>query len=139
MAMNYPLTTDRTAVTVTGPALGNNSVFLPRDKEVEEMLKNIKSIQNSSNGLDFSKYVTTPHSIGEAIGKNRIKKNLRYKGLVVPIRLLEETYEFFEDEMNITKEELQVLQVMNKEEYDRFSSAWRDAWTKLQSLKAFED
>lgn len=71
-------------------------------------------------------------------GKFVTKRTLKYKGITFIVNLEDEAMEFFEDPKNITKEELQVLNVTYPEYYKRIESIWTEAYIKVQAKKVFE-
>lgn len=71
-------------------------------------------------------------------GKSVMKRTLKYKGITFIVNLEDEAMEFFEDPKNITREELQVLNVTYPEYYKRIESNWTDAYFKTQAKKVFE-
>lgn len=71
-------------------------------------------------------------------GKFVMKRTLKYKGITFIVNLEDEAMEFFEDPKNISKEELQVLNVTFPEYYKRIESVWTDAYIKVQAKKVFE-
>lgn len=103
-----------------GPWTDNrrNNVF---DREVIEKILNNKA--------------TTKDSLA---GKFVMKRTLKYKGITFIVNLENEAMEFFEDPKNISKEELQVLNVTFPEYYNRIEAVWTETYIKAQAKKVFE-
>lgn len=67
------------------------------------------------------------------------KRTLRFKGVVFVVTLEDEIVEFFEDEKNISTDEMRLLEVAYPSDYKRIKSAWMDAWKNLQASRAFDE
>lgn len=100
-----------------GPWTDNrrNNVF---DREVIEKILNNKATTKDSLAVKFV--------------------ILKYKGITFMVNLENEAMEFFEDPQNISKEELQVLNVTFPEYYNRIEAAWTETYIKAQAKKVFE-
>lgn len=85
--------------------------------------------------------VVTPASIADKIivdlpaSRNR---TVRFNGITFTAYLSDEVMEFFEDEKNLTREELRLLEVAHPNAYSQVKQAWMTAWKDLKALEAFE-
>lgn len=71
-------------------------------------------------------------------GKLVMKRTLKYKGITFIVNLEDEAMEFFEDPKNISRDELQVLNVTFPEYYKRIEAVWTETYIKAQAKKVFE-
>lgn len=67
------------------------------------------------------------------------RRTLRFKGVVFVVTLEDEVVEFFEDEKNISTDEMRLIEVAYPEEYKRIKEAWMNAWKDLQASRAFDE
>lgn len=67
------------------------------------------------------------------------KRTLRFKGVVFVVTLEDEIVEFFEDEKNISTDEMRLLEVAHPKEYKRIKDLWIKAWQDLQASRAFDE
>lgn len=67
------------------------------------------------------------------------KSTLRFKGVVFVITLEKEILQFFEDEKNISSDEMRLIECTYPEEYKRIKEAWMKAWKDLQASRAFDE
>jgi|AGFT01.1.fsa_nt_gi hypothetical protein len=134
-------------------------------KDMANTSDSTASIYTTGTGIDYSKINSLPNPAGpwtttrenhifdkemiekilnmpakgdSLAGKFVTKRTLKYKGITFIVNLEEEAMEFFEDPKNISKEELQVLNVTFPEYYKRIESVWTDAYIKVQAKKVFE-
>lgn len=68
-----------------------------------------------------------------------VKSTLRFKGVVFVITLEKEILQFFEDEKNISSDEMRLIECTYPEEYKRIKEAWMKAWKDLQASRAFDE
>lgn len=66
-------------------------------------------------------------------------RTIKFKEIVFTAYLSDEAMEFFEDERNVTRDELRLLEVAHPKEYAKIKQAWIGAWKELQALNAFEN
>lgn len=66
-------------------------------------------------------------------------RTIKFKEIVFTAYLSDEAMEFFEDERNITRDELRLLEIAHPKEHSRIKQAWMTAWKELQALNAFEN
>lgn len=67
------------------------------------------------------------------------KSTLRFKGVVFVITLEKEILQFFEDEKNISSDEMRLIECTYPEDYKRIKDAWMKAWKDLQASRAFDE
>lgn len=67
------------------------------------------------------------------------KRTLRFKGVVFLVTLEDEIVGFFEDEKNISTDEMRLIEVAYPVEYKLIKEAWMKAWKDLQASRAFDE
>lgn len=67
------------------------------------------------------------------------KSTLRFKGVVFVITIEKEILQFFEDERNISSDEMRLIECTYPEDYKRIKDAWMKAWKDLQASRAFDE
>lgn len=108
------------------------SPFDIKAREWEKMIRDMTNVPS----------VVTPASLAERIivdpptSRNR---TIKFKDIVFVAYLPDEAMEFFEDERNVTRDELRLLEIAHPTEYSRIKKAWLSAWKELQALNAFEN
>lgn len=134
-------------------------------KDMANTTDSTSSMYTTGTGIDYSKINSLPNPAGawtttgtskvfdkemiekilnmpapgdSLAGKFVMKRTLKYKGITFIVNLEDEAMEFFEDPKNISKGELQVLNVTFPEYYKRIESVWTDAYIKVQAKKVFE-
>lgn len=65
-------------------------------------------------------------------------RTLKFKEVVFVVYLPDEAMEFFEDDREVTRDELRLLQIAHPTEYSKIKKAWTNAWKELKALEAFE-
>lgn len=86
----------------------------------------------------IEKILNMPAKGDSLAGKFVMKRTLKYKGITFIVNLEDEAMEFFEDPKNISRDELQVLNVTFPEYYKRIEAVWTETYIKAQAKKVFE-
>lgn len=103
-------------------------------RQWEKMMKDLETLNKMPS-------VVTPASIADRIivdtptSRNR---TVRFNGITFTAYLSDEVMDFFEDERNLTREELRLLEVTHPKAYSQIKQAWITAWKDLKALEAFE-
>lgn len=105
-------------------------------RQWEKIMRDLETLNSRP-----SPSVVTPASIADRIivdmptSRNR---TVRFNGITFTAYLADEVMEFFEDERNLTREELRLLEVAHPKAYSQIKQAWMTAWKELKALEAFE-
>lgn len=100
-------------------------------REWERLMKEIMNTPTPTTTTTGTKVIVDPPT-----SRNR---TIKFKEIVFTAYLSDEAMEFFEDERNITRDELRLLEIAHPKEYSRIKQAWMTAWKELQALNAFEN
>lgn len=95
----------------------------------ERIIREIRNVPSPTVTTETNVILDPPTS------RNR---TIKFKEVVFTAYLSDEAMEFFEDERNITRDELRLLEIAHPKEYSRIKQAWMTAWRDLQALNAFE-
>lgn len=117
----------------TSPNIHQPWTPTPSDIKAREWERLIREMNN--NTITGPAVTTERVIIDPPTSRNR---TLKFKEIVFTAYLPDEVMEFFEDERNITRDELRLLEIAHPKEYSRIKQAWMTAWKELQALNAFE-
>lgn len=118
----------------TSPNIHQPWTPTPSDIKAREWERLIREMNNHT--ITSPSVATERVIIDPPTSRNR---TLRFKDIVFVAYLPDEVMEFFEDERNITRDELRLLEIAHPKEYSRIKQAWMTAWKELQALNAFEN
>lgn len=63
---------------------------------------------------------------------------LSYSGIVFKAWIKEDTFSIIEDATNVTGDELELIKVINQNDWESIREAWAEAWKKQKAYRAFE-
>lgn len=106
---------------------------VPSDIKAKEWAKIMNDLMNSPS---VSPVTTTSDQVLVKPGSK--DRTLKFKDIVFTAYLPEEVMQFFEDDRNVTRDELRLLEIAHPTEYSRIKRAWTNAWKELKALEAFE-
>lgn len=133
--------TDTTGI-ITGPpwTVGSPNIHQPwhpspsdiRAREWEKMIREMNNVSVNGPAItsDADRMIFDPPT-----SRNR---TLKFKEVVFVVYLPDEAMEFFEDDREVTRDELRLLQIAHPTEYSKIKKAWTNAWKELKALEAFE-
>lgn len=107
----------------------------PSDIKAKEWAKIINDLANSSRVSPVTTTTTSDQVLVKPGSKDR---TLKFKDIVFTAYLPEEVMQFFEDDRDVTRDELRLLEIAHPTEYSRIKRAWTNAWKELKALEAFE-